>query len=264
MARTRDALERREGRGERRPGEILVIGRNGTRVAMVGFSTYPWIVAHERPGVGPRAGQGRAARRGDRRDRSIHAGAEGPSRPTPRGAARRTSARTAATAAHFTRIAIDAGADLVLGSGPHVLRGMEVHKGRLVAYSLGNLAGWRTSVRAGRCPQRVLAVRLDRDGRLVRGRVRSLLLDGNGIPHPDPDGQSETMMRDLSDEDFGKASPWKRRGADPGRRRVGVATRTGHRLVPTTSAGPRWMPRMERSRSGGSPRCCSAPHCCSC
>ena len=37
----------------------------------------------------------------------------------------------------------------------------------------------------------------------------SLLLDGTGVPHPDPDGQSETMMRDLSDEDFGKASPWK-------------------------------------------------------
>ena len=36
---------------------------------------------------------------------------------------------------------IDAGADLVVGHGPHVLRGMEFYKGRLIAYSLGNFAG---------------------------------------------------------------------------------------------------------------------------
>ena len=37
---------------------------------------------------------------------------------------------------------IDAGADLVVGHGPHVLRGMEFYKGRLIAYSLGNFAGY--------------------------------------------------------------------------------------------------------------------------
>src|SRR5262249_40159603 len=40
----------------------------------------------------------------------------------------------------FTHAAIDAGADLVLGSGPHVVRAMEVYKGKLIAYSLGNFA----------------------------------------------------------------------------------------------------------------------------
>ena len=38
---------------------------------------------------------------------------------------------------------IDAGADLVVGHGPHVMRAMEFYKGRLVAYSLGNFAGYR-------------------------------------------------------------------------------------------------------------------------
>ena len=44
----------------------------------------------------------------------------------------------------FARTVIDAGADLVLGHGPHVLRGMEIYKDRLIAYSLGNFAtyGW--------------------------------------------------------------------------------------------------------------------------
>jgi poly-gamma-glutamate capsule biosynthesis protein CapA/YwtB (metallophosphatase superfamily) len=36
------------------------------------------------------------------------------------------------------RRAVDAGADLVLGSGPHVLRGIEIYKGRPIFYSLGD------------------------------------------------------------------------------------------------------------------------------
>ncbi|MFO7849478.1 MAG: CapA family protein [Spirochaetia bacterium] len=38
----------------------------------------------------------------------------------------------------FYRSCIDAGADLVLGSHPHVLQGLEGYKGGLIAYSLGN------------------------------------------------------------------------------------------------------------------------------
>lgn len=38
----------------------------------------------------------------------------------------------------FCRAAIEAGADLVVGHGPHILRGMEVYRGRPIFYSLGN------------------------------------------------------------------------------------------------------------------------------
>ena len=38
---------------------------------------------------------------------------------------------------------IDAGADAVIGHGPHVLRGMEFYRGRLIAYSLGNFVTYR-------------------------------------------------------------------------------------------------------------------------
>lgn len=40
----------------------------------------------------------------------------------------------------FGHMAIDAGADLVFGHHPHVLQGIEVYKGKLIAYSLGNFA----------------------------------------------------------------------------------------------------------------------------
>ena len=42
----------------------------------------------------------------------------------------------------FARTAVDHGADLVVGHGPHVLRAMEVYKKKLIAYSLGNFIGY--------------------------------------------------------------------------------------------------------------------------
>ena len=73
-----------------------------------------------------------------------------PSTAAPRARTRRTcrrapsgsSARIAATSVAFSHAVVDAGADLVVGHGPHVLRGMEWYKGRLIAYSLGNFAGY--------------------------------------------------------------------------------------------------------------------------
>jgi poly-gamma-glutamate synthesis protein (capsule biosynthesis protein) len=41
----------------------------------------------------------------------------------------------------FAREMIDAGADLVAGHGPHLLRGMELYKGKPIFYSLGNFLG---------------------------------------------------------------------------------------------------------------------------
>ena len=44
---------------------------------------------------------------------------------------------TQVNAAHY---AIDNGADLVIGSHPHVIQSMEVYNGKLIAYSMGNFA----------------------------------------------------------------------------------------------------------------------------
>jgi poly-gamma-glutamate synthesis protein (capsule biosynthesis protein) len=55
----------------------------------------------------------------------VHGGDEWSSRPNPE-------------QKHWYRALIDAGADLVVGSHPHVLQGMEARGGRLIAYSLGN------------------------------------------------------------------------------------------------------------------------------
>ncbi|MGY4383539.1 hypothetical protein ACVWYN_000558 [Pedobacter sp. UYP24] len=42
----------------------------------------------------------------------------------------------------FAHAVIDAGADVVLGHGPHVTRAVEVYKNRFIAYSLGNFCAY--------------------------------------------------------------------------------------------------------------------------
>ena len=68
---------------------------------------------------------------------------------TSPGEPRCSSARTAATRGRFAHAVVDAGADLVVGHGPHVLRGMEWYSGRLIAYSLGNFAGYKVFALGG-------------------------------------------------------------------------------------------------------------------
>ncbi|WP_312028772.1 CapA family protein [Gordonia paraffinivorans] len=41
---------------------------------------------------------------------------------------------------NLAHIAVDAGADLVVGTHPHVIQSMEVYRGKLIAYSFGNFA----------------------------------------------------------------------------------------------------------------------------
>ncbi len=52
--------------------------------------------------------------------------------------ARNVLEQPAAFLPRFARACIDAGADLFVGTGPHVLRGIELYKGRPIFYSLGN------------------------------------------------------------------------------------------------------------------------------
>ena len=108
----------------------------------------------------------------------------------------------------FAHTVIDAGADLVLGHGPHVLRGMEIYKGRLIAYSLGNFAtyGW-FRLEAETALSMVLETTLDADGKFVSGRIHPVKQEGRGGPLPDESGAAIRKVRELSNADFGPSAP---------------------------------------------------------
>ncbi|MEA2440474.1 MAG: hypothetical protein QOH76_1898 [Thermoleophilaceae bacterium] len=212
---TRAALIRARVQATGAIDEVRVIERNGTRVAFVGFSTYKWSAnMSDLPQV--RALVASAARQADVVVVLMHAGAEGADLIHVPEGREEAYGEDRGDSRLFARTAVDAGADLVLGSGPHVLRGMQVYKGRLIAYSLGNLAGWHNfSAHGNLALSALLRVDLAPDGALSRGRVVSLKLVGAGIPVRDRGGEAERLMRVLSRQDFGRASPWPKhaRGA---------------------------------------------------
>jgi hypothetical protein len=105
---------------------------------------------------------------------------------------------------YFARKMVDAGADLVFGHGPHVVRAMEVYGERLIAYSLGNFAtyyGIRVDGLNGIAP--ILVATIDGEGRFVEGRLHSTVQIRPGGPRPDPAQQAGRLIRDLSLADFG-------------------------------------------------------------
>ncbi len=105
----------------------------------------------------------------------------------------------------FARMAVDAGADLILGSGPHVLRAMELYRGRLIAYSLGNFAGYRNFSLGGPLGiSAILHVKLAPDGAFLSGRLVSVRLVGAGQPQLDPSGAGAGLIGALSREDLGR------------------------------------------------------------
>jgi Bacterial capsule synthesis protein PGA_cap len=190
------------------PGEVRVVRRNGFEVAFVGFSTYRWS-APMSSDAAVRSLVRSAGRRADVVVAMFHAGAEGSDKTRVPGGREHAFGEDRGDSRHFARTAIDAGADLVVGSGPHVLRGMELYRDRLVAYSLGNLSGWRNFSTAGTSGlSGLLAVTPDPDGTASRFSVTSLRLDGTGVPHVDASRGAERLMRRLSALDFAGRDPF--------------------------------------------------------
>jgi hypothetical protein len=185
------------------PGRVVVRRAGGTRVAFVGFAPYPWAA----PMLDTAAAQAlvrRAASLADVVVAAFHGGAEGAAQTrTPVGREVAFGEDRGDTRA-FAHALVDAGADLVVGSGPHVLRGIERHRGRLIAYSLGNFAGWHNFGTGGVLRlSGLLDVTLDRRGRPLRGRLQPMAIAPPGVPAPDPTGAAARLVDDVSRADFG-------------------------------------------------------------
>ena len=105
----------------------------------------------------------------------------------------------------FARGAVDAGADLVIGHGPHVVRGMERYKGRLIAYSLGNFATYYgISVAGIKGIAPILTTTVDGNGAFVEADIVSTIQLRPAGPSIDARNRALDLMRGLSLEDFGE------------------------------------------------------------
>jgi Bacterial capsule synthesis protein PGA_cap len=203
QADTLATLDRLGVRHSGRPGEIAVLRVGSARVAVLGFAPYPWAQSlTDIPAA--QALVRRAAREADLVVVMIHAGAEGADASHVRPGSEFYLGENRGDSEAFAHAVIRAGADLVVGSGPHVLRGMEWYRGRLAAYSLGNFEGCHT-LSTGRdlSLSGVLHVTLRSDGSWIGGDLVPIHLVGCGVPERDPAEASHGFVRERSKEDFG-------------------------------------------------------------
>ena len=204
QSQTLAALDRAKIAHTGQPGQITVMRRNGIRAAFVGFAPYGWA-ANLTNIPAARALIARARQHADVVVVLMHAGAEGAGEThTPFGDEVAFGENRGNTRA-FAHAAVDAGASLVLGSGPHVVRGIERYRRGLIAYSLGNFAASHTLGLNGVLgDSAILSLTIDDQGRLLAGQWTSVHLDGPGVPVPDPTHRSLKIMRSVSRQDFGK------------------------------------------------------------
>jgi hypothetical protein len=178
-------------------------GDSLTTVGLIGFTTYPYaynlldiersaaVVDSMRPLV-------------DLLLVTFHGGAEGIKALRTGEAAESLGREPRGDLRRWARAVIDAGADAVIGHGPHVLRGIEFYGERLIAYSLGNFATYRGFNVAGPLGiTGVLQLEFAEDRKLRTARFVPMKQLPRQGPFPDPEATALHLIRRLSAEDFG-------------------------------------------------------------
>lgn len=204
FANTQKALESEGLQHTGAEGEITVAEVKGVKVAVIGFASYAGLNdLNDIPAAEAIVKQ--ASERADLVVVQVHMGAEGSDKVHVKPGNELFFGENRGDPIKFSRAVIDAGADLVVGHGPHVLRGMEFYNDRLIAYSLGNFAGGgRTLSRTGRLAWGgVLKVSLTKDGTFTGGEFLSTRMNSAGVPTRDTAEQGAGLVNDLSADDFG-------------------------------------------------------------
>jgi poly-gamma-glutamate capsule biosynthesis protein CapA/YwtB (metallophosphatase superfamily) len=103
----------------------------------------------------------------------------------------------------FARTAIDAGADVVLGHGPHITRAIDLYKGRFIAYSMGNFCTYeKFNIKgiSGMAP--IFELRVSKAGVFIDGKVISTRQYGRGGPVIDEENSVIKEIQRLTAEDI--------------------------------------------------------------
>lgn len=103
----------------------------------------------------------------------------------------------------FAHTAVDAGADIVFGHGPHVTRAAEYYRERIIFYSLGNFSTYRRFNLTG--PNGVaplVRLSVDREGRFLKGKAFPIVQRSGGVPEIDSSGRVINLLRHLTESDI--------------------------------------------------------------
>jgi len=185
-----------------REGTVASFVANGRRIAMVAFAPNVGSNSLNDPQIGlPLVAE--LAKKHDIVIVSFHGGAEGNGAEVLPFAREIFAGEDRGNVVEFAHSMIDAGADIVLGHGPHVVRPMEIYKDRLIAYSLGNFATYYgISVEGIRGIAPILLVTLDDEGRFVSGRIEATTQIRPAGPSLDPSKGVIKLLQTLTTTAF--------------------------------------------------------------
>ena len=72
----------------------------------------------------------------------------------------------------FARMAVDAGADIIFGQGPHVTRAIELYKNKFISYSAGNFATYgKFNLKGSSGIAPIFKITLDSKGNFIEGEI---------------------------------------------------------------------------------------------
>jgi hypothetical protein len=166
-------------------GKIAILNIRGFKVAMIGFTwTEKFNSMFDLDQDAELVRQ--AKQQADYVIVTFHGGAEGPAAIWHGDADEMFMGEDRGNEVAFTHAMIDAGADLAVGHGPHVLREAECYRGHPIVYSLGNFVGvGGLSVKKVAGISALLQVELNPEGTLRHIDLVPLRFYGSKLPRID-------------------------------------------------------------------------------
>ena len=179
----------------------VVVG-HGDSVGFLGYSTSGGPDPRDLDAV--KRHVARAATRFQRVVVTMHMGAEGAdAQRTPNKTEIFLGSIDRGNSVAFAHAAVDAGADLVIGHGPHVMRAIEWRDNSLIAYSLGNLVTYGPfTLRDPQNRGAILCAILGTKGRVDAAVLRSTVQRPPGHVSRDSSGRAAWLVDSLSRLDF--------------------------------------------------------------
>lgn len=139
---------------------------------------------------------------------TAHAGGEGRGAERVQDASEIFLGENRGNSVNFARTAIENGASLIIMSGPHVPRAMEIYQGKFIAYSLGNfVTGRGIGIQGLTGVAPLLRLQLDRKGNFVQGHLASFRQARDLGAVYDKTNYAVTFIAKLSALDFPQTTP---------------------------------------------------------
>ncbi|CAN5266760.1 hypothetical protein BH09BAC3_BH09BAC3_23360 [soil metagenome] len=133
---------------------------------------------------------------------SFHGGAEGPQYQHVTRKTEMFHGENRGNVYQFAHQMIDAGADIVLGHGPHHTRGLEVYKNRFIAYSLGNFCTYGMNITGVNGLAPIIKVYTSPTGEFFQAHITSTDQSERQKVKIDTEKRVLQRIQQLSKEDF--------------------------------------------------------------